>query len=199
MWRGWAGRAAFDEQLAHLSVVHDLEFKADAARRALFWPITLVAAMLTPLALHAQLSNWERRVNNFETMVRDAATGNAINVQGNGWFTDSALMMAPLAVMLLWVSRYRWWGWGYFALFAFLQAGTGTRQAIIFAIAASGIAFLLERGRRWLDWRYVLVWLAAAVAFNQLVIDRGSAVRAQRPAARTARRCWCRCCWWCWR
>lgn len=159
----------------------------DAARQALFWPVILATALLSPLALIAQLANWERRVNNFETMVRDAATGNAINIQGNGWFTDSALMMAPLAVMLLWVSRYRWWGWGYFALFAFLQAGTGTRQAIIFAVAASAIAFLLERRRRWFDWRYVLVVLAAGVAFNQLVIDRGGAVRAlvtqDRPAA----------------
>lgn len=159
---------------------------ADEARRALFWPIVIAAGVLTPLALQSQLSNWERRVNNFETMMRDAATGNAINLQGNGWFTDSALMMAPLAVMLLWVSRYRWWGWGYLALFVFLQAGTGTRQAIIFAIAASGVALLLERGKRWFDWRYVLLVLAAGAAFNQLVIDRGGAVRAlvapDRPA-----------------
>ena len=152
--------------------------RAENARRILFWPVVLTAGLLTPLALYSQIANWERRINNFENMVRDAATGNAINLQGNGWFTDSALMMAPLAVLLVWVSRYRWWGWAYFALFAFLQAGTGTRQALIFTVAAIGITFLLERGRRWFDWRYVLLALAAGVAFNQIVVDRGGAVRA---------------------
>ena len=152
--------------------------RAQDARRTLFWPIVLTAGILTPLALYSQIANWERRINNFENMVRDAATGNAINLQGNGWFTDSALMMAPIAVLLVWVSRYRWWGWAYFALFAFLQAGTGTRQALIFTVTAIGITFLLERGRRWFDWRYVLLALFAGVAFNQIVVDRGSAVRA---------------------
>lgn len=150
----------------------------EAARARLFWPIVATAGLLTPLALYSQLGNWVRRVNNFETMVRDAATGNMVNLQGNGWFTDSALMMAPLAVLLVWLSRYRWWGWTYFAGFAFLQAGTGTRHAIIFAIAAIAICWLLERGRKWFDWRAVALVLAAAIAFNQIVIDRGGAVRA---------------------
>ena len=150
----------------------------DHARRALFWPIMLVAGLLTPLAAYSQFANWDRRVDNFATMMRDAASGNSINLEGNGWFTDSALMMAPIAVLLVWLSRYRWWGWAYFAVFAFLQAGTGTRQAIIFAVAAVGITFLLERGRRWFDWRAVVLGFVAAIAFNQIVIDRGSAVRA---------------------
>lgn len=147
-------------------------------RAQLFWPIMVMVGLLTPLALYSQLGNWMRRVNNFESMVRDAATGNMVNIQGNGWFTDSALMMAPMAVMLVWLSRYRWWGWAYFAGFAFLQAGTGTRHAIIFAFAAVAICWLLEKGRKWFDWRAVVLAIVAAVAFNQIVIDRGGAVRA---------------------
>jgi hypothetical protein len=151
---------------------------ANRMRARLFWPIIVTVGLLTPLALYSQLGNWMRRVNNFETMVRDAATGNMVNIQGNGWFTDSALLMAPMAVMMVWLSRYRWWGWAYFAGFAFLQAGTGTRHAIIFAIAAVAICWLLEQGRKWFDWRAVALALVAAVAFNQIVIDRGGAVRS---------------------
>ncbi|MBX7533018.1 hypothetical protein K3165_08805 [Qipengyuania sp. 1XM1-15A] len=150
----------------------------DRMRVVVFKPFLAAIALLTPVAAYSQIGNWVLRVNNFETMVRDAATGNMVNIQGNGWFTDAALMMAPMAVMTVWLSRYRWWGWAYFAGFAFLQAGTGTRHAIIYATAAVAICWLLEKGRKWFDWRAVALALVAAVAFNQIVIDRGGAVRA---------------------
>ena len=164
--------------VAREPVLRRPEKEADHARRALFLPIVAVAALLTPLALYSQFANWELRMNNFDTMVRDAATGNSINVEGNGWLIDAALLMGPIAVLLVWLARYRWWGWLYFAAFAFLQAGTGTRQALIFTVAAIAVTFLLERRRRWFDWRYAVLGLAALVAFNQIVIDRGGAVRA---------------------
>ena len=147
------------------------------AREKLFWPILTTAGLLTPLALVAQFSNWTRRANHFEAMVRDASTGNLVNMQGNGWFTDAALFMAPLAVMLVWLSRYRWWGWAYFALFALAQAGTGSRHAIVFAVSALAICWLLEKGLKWFDWRAVAAGLLALVAFNQIVVDRGGAIR----------------------
>ena len=146
-------------------------------RQQMTWPILTAVGLLTPVALFAQVSNWSRRANHFEAMVRDASTGNLVNLQGNGWFTDAALMMAPMAVMMVWLSRYRWWGWAYFAAFVFLQAGTGTRHAIIYAVSALAICWLLEKGRQWFDWRAVALALLAAVVFNQLVIDRGGAVR----------------------
>ena len=141
------------------------------------WPILITVGLLTPIALVAQISNWSRRANHFESMVRDAATGQLVNIQGNGWFTDAALMMAPMAVMIVWLSRYRWWGWIYFGGFVFLQAGTGSRHAIIFAVAAVAICWLLEKGHKWFDWRAMVLALVAAIGFNQLVIDRGGAVR----------------------
>lgn len=150
----------------------------DRIRAVVFKPFLAAIALLTPVAAYSQIGNWVLRVNNFETMVRDAATGNMVNIQGNGWFTDAALMMAPMAVMTVWLSRYRWWGWAYFAGFAFLQAGTGTRHAIIYATAAVAICWLLGKGRKWFDWRAVALALVAAVAFNQIVIDRGGAVRS---------------------
>lgn len=164
-------------KIAHQPVGPMPRAEFDLARRMLARPILLAVAALTPLALWAQLGNWERRVNNFEAMVRDAATGYMVNIQGNGWFTDAALMMAPMAVMIVWLARYRWWGWAYFALFAFLQAGTGTRHALVFAASATAIIYLLETGKRWFSLHAVLPVLLVGVAFNLLVIDRGSLVR----------------------
>ena len=149
----------------------------EIARFRMFWPILIAGGLLTPITLASQLRNWSLRFNDFDTMVRDAATGSMVNVDGNGWFTDAALMMAPIAVMLVWLARFRWWGWIYFAGFAFLQAGTGTRHAIIFAVIAIAVLWLMEWGSRWFDWRAVALALAAAVAFNQIVVDRGGAVR----------------------
>lgn len=147
------------------------------ARRKLFWPFMIATGLLTPLALASQIQNWIIRANHFDTMVRDPATGSSVNTANIGWFTDAALMMAPLAVMMVWLSRYRWWGWVYLAGFAFAQAGSGTRHALIFAVAAIAISWLMERGRKWFDWRTVALALMAAIAFNQIVIDRGGAVR----------------------
>ncbi|TMM47339.1 O-antigen polymerase [Qipengyuania marisflavi] len=146
-------------------------------RARLTKPIAIVAAVIAPLAITSQIGNWRRRVNEFDTMMTDAATGVQFNVDGNGWFTDSALMLAPLVIMALWLSRYRLWGWAIFGAFVVLQSGSGGRAPLIYTVVAIGVLFLLERGRRWFDWRGVVLAVFALVAFNQIVMDRGAAVR----------------------
>ena len=150
---------------------------AEEARRKLFWPVMITTGLLTPLGLASQIAYWGQRATEFETMTRDAGTGNLVNTENIGWFTDAALIIAPLAVLVLWVARFRWWGWLYFAGFAFLQAGSGTRHALVFAVAAIAVAWVLETGRKWFDWRLAALGLATVVAFNQIVLDRGGAVR----------------------
>lgn len=148
-----------------------------AMRRALAWPIGLAAMLVTPIAVAAQLGNWRQRVNDFDTMMSVEATGISVNTSSVGWFVEAALMMAPTAVMVVWLARYRWWGWAYFGLFALLQAGSGGRGPLIYAVIAIGVVYLLERGQKWFDWRPVALALLAMVAFNQIVSDRGGAVR----------------------
>ena len=147
------------------------------ARALLSQPIIVVSLALAPLAIWSQLANWGRRQAEFGTMIRDAATGTAINTENIGWLTDASLLLAPLTVMLIWLARFRWWSWGYFALFILLQAGDGTRGPIVFAAAALGIAALLEHGRKWFDWRATVLAIAALFAFSQLVLDRGAGLR----------------------
>ncbi|MXO86990.1 hypothetical protein GRI38_13230 [Altererythrobacter aurantiacus] len=149
-----------------------------AAARAMFAkPVLLTTVLLAPAAIYSQIGNWSRRANEFDTMVRDAATGVQVNTVNVGWLTDLGLILAPLSVMVLWQSRYRWWGWLFFAGFALLQSGSGTRGPLVYAVLAIGMLYLLERGRRWVDPRSFALLAMTALAFNVIVIDRGSAVR----------------------
>lgn len=146
-------------------------------RRVLAGPILAATALVAPLGIAAQIANWQRRAYDFDSMITDAATGVQANVEGNGWFTDSALMLAPVAVMLVWLARYRGWSWAFFALFAVLQAGTGGRAPIIYALLALAVLYLVENRRRWFDWRVAMLAVVGAVSFQTIVLDRGGMVR----------------------
>lgn len=149
----------------------------DRLRRDLAGPILLVSVVLAPLAIAAQLSAWARRIDPYLTMTRDAGTGIMVNVEANGWFTDSALILAPLAVFAVWLLRYRPIGWLIFAIASVLMLGSGGRGSFIFAATAMSMAYLLERGRRWFDLRVAVLAVLAMLTFNAVVIDRGQAVR----------------------
>ena len=147
------------------------------ARASLAKPIIVVAALLSPLAVWSLLENWQQRSEEFGSMIRDAATGTAINIGGIGWLTDASLFLAPITVMIIWLARYRWWSWAFFGVFMLLQGGTGIRGPIIYAASAIGILALLEMRRRWFDWRVMALASVAALAFGQLVLDRGASLR----------------------
>ena len=149
----------------------------DELRRILAGPAILVAAILGPLAVAAQLSNWERRIDPYATMARDAATGIMVNVEGNGWFSDAALVLAPLAVLAVWLLRYRALGWLIFLSASLLMLGSGGRGSFIFASTAIMFLYLLERRRSWFDWRIMVLAAASFVTFNAVVVDRGAAIR----------------------
>ena len=146
-------------------------------RERLAGPILLAATLLAPLAIASQISGWSRRMDPYATMTRDAGTGIMVNVNSNGWFADSALILAPLAVFAVWLLRYRALGWAVFALASVLMLGSGGRGSFIFAAAAISIVFLLERERRWFDLRIAALGVLALLTFNAVVLDRGEAVR----------------------
>ena len=149
----------------------------DHMRRLLAGPTLIVGAVLGPLAVAAQLSNWERRVDPYATMARDAATGIMVNVEGNGWFSESALILAPLSVLAVWLLRFRAVGWLLFGVAGLLMLGSGGRGSFIFASTAIIFLYLLERRRNWFDWRIMVLAAASFVTFNAVVVDRGAAIR----------------------
>lgn len=146
-------------------------------RARLLRPMLLATAFIAPAGIWSQIGNWAQRAGYYDSMVRDAATGTLINTSQVGWFTDLGLMLAPLAVMLIWVTRYRWWSWLFFAVFAVLQAGTGTRGPLVYAVLALAILYLVETRRRWPEWRALLAIGLVAIAFSQILVDRGENVR----------------------
>ena len=150
----------------------------DAAwRDRLRQPVLIAGAMIAPLGIWSQLSNWGQRAGLYDSMVRDAATGTLINTSQIGWFTDLGLALAPLAVLLVWVARYRWWSWPFFGVFAVLQAGTGTRGPLIYAALALAILYLIETRRSWPEWRSLVSIALLALIFGQILADRGQSVR----------------------
>ncbi len=149
----------------------------DRYRGILAGPIMLAAIILGPLAIAAQIANWARRVDPYQTMSRDAATGILVNIESNGWFSDSALMLAPLAVLAVWLFRYRFPGWMVFGAASILMLGSGGRGSFIFAAAAVTFIYMLERHRTWFDGRIMLLAAVSLVSFNAVVEDRGAAVR----------------------
>jgi hypothetical protein len=149
----------------------------EALRTKLAMPVAVTAAVLTVPAGWSLLRNWGMRASGFDTMLRDGATGTFINTTGTGYLNELGLMLAPIAVLVLWASRYRWWGWAFFALFALLQAGTGFRGPLIYAAMAAALLWLFEKRRRWADWRLLAGLAATALAFNLIVADRGGAIR----------------------
>ena len=155
----------------------------DTWRTRLARPVLFACAFIAPSAIWSQVGNWSQRAGYYNSMVRDAATGTLINTSQIGWFTDLGLMLAPSAVLLVWVTRYRWWSWLFFALFVVLQAGTGTRGPLVYGALALAILYLVETQRRWPEWRAFLAIGLVAIAFSQILVDRGETVRQRLTGA----------------
>ena len=150
---------------------------SDSLRTRMVKPLLLIGAGLGPLALYSALLSWDRRANAFDTMARSADTGVQVNLEGTGWFYDAALMLVPLTVLIVWVTRFRWYGWLPFGAFLVLQAGSGVRGPMVYALVAVMALWLMDRRRAWPDWRTVAAVGVMVVAFNVIVLDRGNAVR----------------------
>ena len=151
--------------------------KEQLHRRALQKPFLLACLLIVPVGLASSLSQWSTRATDSSSMVRDLATGAAVNTQMNGWFFSSQLALVPLAVMFVWIFRFRWWSLIPFAMFFVLRAGTGGRGPLIVAAFALIILFLIENRRRWPEWRSAALVGAVALVFTTVVADRGKAVR----------------------
>lgn len=146
-------------------------------REYLWVPFLITSAVVAPIAIHASLAEWIEVATNSTTMVLDRVTAVNHNTVANGWYATSQLALVPLVAIFAWLARFRWYALIPFAGFVLLRAGTGGRGPIIIATLAIIILYLLDRGRKWPDWRSALLIVLAALAFNAIVLDRGKAVR----------------------
>ncbi|MFM5953962.1 MAG: O-antigen polymerase [Novosphingobium sp.] len=146
-------------------------------RSELIRPFLLAAAFLVPVGLVSVLANWDVRANDSTTMMLDAGTGRFVNTSGNGYFDDAQLLLAPLAVLCVWLYRFRWWSFLPLAAFLILRGGTGGRWPIIMACATVGLLFLYQQRRLWPDWRTVSLGVVALALFQIVGVDRGTTIR----------------------
>ncbi len=159
-----------------------LQFKYDRVidieRRQLIKPFLFVAALLTPFAVASSLDSWGSRAYDLNTMVTDAATGSTINTTGNGYWSDFQLMLGPLAVLTIWLFRFRWWTFIPFAGFLILRGGTGGRWPLIMASVTVGLLWLYERRRSLPTPKELLLPVVALMMFQTIGNDRGMSIRA---------------------
>ena len=149
----------------------------EALRTALQVPVVLVGVLLAPLAFYALIDQWTARATDDFATTLDVASGISYYSRGSGWVASANLMGAPLCALFAWAFRFRWWTLVPFAAFAVLQGGTGGRGALVVAALAIVILYLVERRRRWPDWRSVAIIGVIFVAFTTIVADRGKAIR----------------------
>jgi oligosaccharide repeat unit polymerase len=146
-------------------------------RAELVKPFLFVAALITPLGLASILANWTTRSNDSTTMILDAATGSYINTTGSGYFADVQLMLAPLAVMCIWLFRFRWWTFLPLMAFIALRGGTGGRWPILMSCATVALMFLYEHRKKLPNAKAALLVVVALWMFQVVGSDRGATIR----------------------
>lgn len=149
----------------------------DAERRALRLPFMIVFILLGSIGLASILNNWQVQADDASTMLTNAKLGVTYNTTANGWFLSAQMVLAPLTVMFAWLYRFRLWALLPFAAYAVLVAGTGGRGSLIYAGLALSMLYLFDKRRKWPEWRAVLLFALLIAAFNNIVLDRGKAVR----------------------
>ena len=160
---------------SHAIPARDASLGRDSAH--LWIPFLTVSAVIAPVAVYAAGSEWAEAASGSSSMILDRATAVNYNTSANGWFAASQLALAPLVAIFAWLTRFRWYSLLPFASFFLLRAGTGGRGPIIIATIAIVILYLLDRERKWPEWRSAILILLTAFAFNVIVADRGKAVR----------------------
>jgi len=141
-------------------------------------PFLIVAALLTPIALYSTFTTWSQRTGSVTSMVRDAATGVAVNTTGNGYIDSAQLLLVPLVVIFAWLFRFRWFTLIPLIAFVVIRGGTGGRGPIIVTAFAMASIYLIERVRKWPEWRSSLLLIGAGVLFSFVLVDRGYAIRS---------------------
>ena len=132
-------------------------------RKRLVPSFLLVLAIVAPLAIASLYTVY---TSGYAGMRMDVNSGVAINTSSNGWLLEAQLMLVPLAVLIAWTFRFRWWSLLPLLLFVTVRAGTGGRGPFIVACVAAGLLWLYDKKRRWpAAWMVALVIPLVAVFY----------------------------------
>ncbi|WP_161914440.1 O-antigen polymerase [Methylosinus sp. C49] len=147
------------------------------SRKKTIYTYIAVLVVCLPFAVFSTYSIIGQKVSDIESMVRDDATGYAINTTGNGYFTDAALMLLPLLVILVWLFRFRWWSFVPFLCGVGLRAASGSRWPFVMAFFSLCLFYLFEKRQKWLTASMIVGTAAIGVLFTAIGQDRGELFR----------------------
>jgi oligosaccharide repeat unit polymerase len=139
-----------------------------------FW---FVAIPMGAAGLYALYWQWGLEANSGSLGYVDEISGSRALEATNGYFLILGSTLAPLVAIFAYLNRFRLLSLVPFGAYAILRLGTGNRGDFIASAAMLMILFLFDKRKRWIDWRAVLGGLFALLLFNQVVQDRGAAVR----------------------
>lgn len=140
-------------------------------RRRLIPSFLMVLAIVAPFAV---ASIYTVYTSGYAGMRLDLNTGVAINTVSNGWLIEAQLMLVPLAVLIAWTFRFRWWSLLPLLVFVTLRAGTGGRGPFIVACVAAAMLWLYDNKRRWPTAGMFALLLPLVALFYVVGQERGS-------------------------
>lgn len=149
----------------------------DFERRELVKPFLFASVLIVPLGLISVSANWATRSNDATTMIFDSAAGRFINTASTGYFDDFQVMLAPIAVICVWLFRFRWWTFIPLAAFIVLRGGTGGRWPILMACATVALMFLYQQRKKLPNLKAAGLLVAALWLFQLVGSDRGATIR----------------------
>ena len=147
------------------------------ARGALLKRFWIVAVPLAALAAWSLYWQWNAIGDAVAFSAMDPRTGDQRLIGVSGYFYAAAGLSAPVAAMIAYLGRFRWWALLPAAGFAVLQLGTGGRGYFVAMGVMITLTFLYERGRKWPGALVIVAALAAVPVFHVIKTDRGAFLR----------------------
>ncbi|HEX2794749.1 MAG TPA: O-antigen polymerase [Croceicoccus sp.] len=149
----------------------------EAHRNELLKPFLLLALICVPIALYSLNLRFESKIMGTSDMVRDAATGIAINTTSSGYMKDAHFMLIPICALFAWLMRFKWWSVLPFVFYVIICASTGSRWPFMIGSASLAMLYMWDR-RRILPSTPVLVASFMLLTLFALVgQDRGKSMR----------------------
>lgn len=153
--------------------------------------LVITFILLSPLALYSAFVNAAPR--GFEgvtaagaiAMDTDPATGFTTMTNTTGYILDAQGMLATMAVIFIWLMRFRLWSFAPLVLFLGYRAFLGWgRYAMVMSLASLLLVYLFHTRRRWVRAKHVLMAIPLLLIFQQLGEQRDyvrELVTGQRP------------------
>jgi oligosaccharide repeat unit polymerase len=135
--------------------------------------LLVASALCLPLGLISLYENVSDKLSGTRGMIRDAATGIAVNTTSNGYLTDANNMLGIIVALIAWRFRFRAIALLPFVLYSVARLIVGSsRWTFVMTTASVALFYLYDQRRCWLKPRIAILGLATAAVFMTLGMQR---------------------------